>query len=93
MTKGEARQRIDDLGLPAAQTRSAQRTISRATGSEAIEVSLLPGGDLFITRSRAGRVGRQVFEDTIKPDGAKTVVQKAYDDAGNLVHDDPKGGT
>ena len=44
-------------------------------------------------RTRRGRVGYQVFEDTIRADGSKEVVQKAYDDAGNLVHLDPKGGT
>ena len=91
MTKPEARQIINGMGLPDAQTRAAQRTIRRATNAEDLEVALTGSGDLLIRRSRPGRVGRQVFEDLISPGGKKTVVQKAYDDAGNLVHYDPKG--
>jgi hypothetical protein len=93
MTKKDARDRLDALALPPEQLKSARRTIQRATNNDDINIVIMDGGDLFITRSRLGRVGRQVFEDTIKPDGAKRVVQKAYDDQGNLVHDDPKGGT
>ena len=94
MNKAEARQAIDALGLPEAhQARAARRTIVRATASETIDVQVLSGGDILITRRRPGRIGHQAFEDTIKPDGSKQVVQKAYDAAGNLVHDDPKGGT
>jgi hypothetical protein len=93
MTKAEARQFIDTLGLPPDQAAAAHRTIKRATNSEQIEVMRMVGGDLVVTRSRPGRVGYQVFEDTIRPDGSKSVVQRAYDADGRLVHDDPKGGT
>lgn len=93
MTKEEARAALEALNLPAAQAKAAARTIGRATGSEEIEVVIMDGGDLLVRRSRPGRVGKQVLEDTIAPDGKKQVVQKAYDDAGNLTHLDPKGGT
>jgi hypothetical protein len=93
MTKAEARQIIESMGLPAAQEKAARRTIVRATASEDLGVALYPSGELLITRTRPGRIGKQVFEDTIQPDGSKQVVQKAYDAAGRLVHDDPKGGT
>lgn len=93
MTKPEARRLIDSLNLPAIQAEAAQRTIGRATRSEAIVIIKLDSGELLVRRSRPGRNGRQVFEDTIRPDGSKQVVQKAYDADGNLVHDDPKGGT
>jgi hypothetical protein len=93
MTKAEARKIIDGMGLPEAQAEAARRTIKRATNSEEITVSQTASGDLLVTRTRPGRIGQQVFEDTIKPDGSKKVVQKAYDAAGNLVHHDPKGGT
>lgn len=93
MTKAEARQTIDSLGLPEAQVKAARRTIVRATASEELEVVALPSGTVLITRTRPGRDGKQVFEDRIQSDGTKQVVQKAYDGAGNLVHDDPKGGT
>jgi hypothetical protein len=93
MTKAEARQHIDGLGLPPDQAAAAYRTIKRATASEKIEIVLTKSSDLIVTRTRPGRVGYQVFEDTIRPAGGKSVVQRAYDDQGRLVHDDPKGGT
>lgn len=93
MTKDEARRIIDGMGLPPAQAAAAQRTIRRATASEEIEIVRATSGDVLISRSRPGHVGRQVLEDTIAPDGTKQVVQKAFDDAGNLIHLDPKGGT
>jgi hypothetical protein len=93
MTKPESRRLIDSLNLPAAQAEAARRTISRATRSEAIDIIKLDSGKLLLRRSRPGRSGWQVFEDIIRPDGGKLVVQKAYDADGNLVHDDPKGGT
>lgn len=92
MTKAEARQIINSMGLSAAQEQSARRTIVRATASEDLDVVRQPSGAVLITRARPGRDGKQVFEDTIQPDGSKQVVQKAYDSAGRLVHHDPKGG-
>jgi hypothetical protein len=93
MTKAEARKIIDGMGLPVPQAKAAHRTVGRATGSEDIAISPTSSGDLLVKRSRPGRIGYQVFEDLIRPDGSKEVVPKAYDDAGNLVHHDPKGGT
>jgi hypothetical protein len=93
MTKAEARQRLDGMGLPEAQVKAGQRTIGRATASEDMGMVVTGAGDLLITRSRPGKTGHQVFEDTIKPDGSKQVVQKAFDADGNLIHYDPKGGT
>jgi hypothetical protein len=80
------------MGLPEAQAKATRRTIVRATASEEITITREASGTLVLTRTRPGRSGRQVFEDTIQPDGSKQVVQKAYDAAGNLVHYDPKGG-
>ena len=93
MTKAEARRIIDSMGLPEAQAKAARRTIVRATASDDIGVTRDASGAVVLTRTRPGRVGKQVFEDTIQTDGSKQVVQKAYDAAGNLVHHDPKGGT
>jgi hypothetical protein len=81
------------MGLPAEQVSAARRTIARATSSDDLDVLPQASGAIVVTRTRPGRNGRQVFEDTIQPDGSKQVVQKAYDAAGNLVHHDPKGGT
>jgi hypothetical protein len=93
MTKSEARRIIDGMAIPVAQADAARRTIRRATASEDIEISVTVAGELFIKRSRLGKIGYQVFEDTIQPDGSKEVMQKAYDAAGNLIHQDPKGKT
>jgi len=91
MTKAEARRIIDSMPIPSAQADAARRTIRRATYSEEIEISLATAGELIIKRSRLGKVGFQVLEDTIQPDGSKEVVQKAFDASGNLIHHDPKG--
>jgi len=93
MTKSEARRIIDGMAIPAAQADAARRTIRRATASEDIEISVTAAAELFIKRSRLGKIGYQVLEDTIKPDGSKEVIQKAYDSAGNLIHQDLKGKT
>jgi len=94
MTKAEARKRLASLNLPSSQAAAARRTITRATTLEDIEIAQTASGEVIIRRSRPGQVfGYQVFEDTIKADGSKEVVQRAYDDDGNLIHDDPKGGT
>jgi hypothetical protein len=92
MTKSEARQFIDASALPQSQAAAARRTINQATNAEPIEIIAQSSGDLLIKRSRPGRIGYQVLEDTISMDGSKRVVQKADDNAGNLTHDDPKGG-
>jgi hypothetical protein len=78
MKKGEARQIIKQMGLPAPQEKAAQRTIGRATTSEEVDIVQKSSGELVITRSRAGKISIQVFEDTIKADGNKEVVRKAY---------------
>ncbi len=79
MKKQEARKALEDLHLPEPQAEAARRTINRATSSEEIEFLLLSSGELVVTRSRLGKNGYQVFEDTIQADGRKQVVQKAYD--------------
>ncbi len=93
MKKAEARKALEKLTLPELQKQSATRTLSRATASEDIAIFLGSAGELLVTRTRRGKIGYQVFEDTIQKDGSKQVVQKAYDDQGKLVHHDPKGGS
>jgi hypothetical protein len=93
MKKAEARKIIENMGLPAPQERAARRTIARATASDEIDIVKRDSGQLVVIRSRPGRFGKQVLEDTIGPDGTKQVVQKAFDPSGQIVHFDPKGGT
>ncbi len=91
-TKAEALQIVSGMGLPAAQARVVQRAINRATSSETIDIAPASSGEVIVRRSRAGKTGRQVFQITVQPNGDHEVVQLAYDDAGKLIHYDPKGG-
>jgi len=52
----------------------------------------LPSGDVVVTGTARGNVfGHNEWTATIGPDGTtKSVVQRAYDDAGALLHEDPK---
>jgi hypothetical protein len=83
--KDAARYTLSAMDLDPAQLAAANRAISRATTSSTIGIEK-EGSDVIVSVSRAGQYGYQVIESTIGPDGTKTVVQKAYDAAGNLVH-------
>ena len=87
--KEAARQSLRSLKLTEEQLASAQRAISRATASSKIAIKK-EMQDLVINITRPGRVGYQNFERTINPAGEKTVIQRAFDELGNLVHYDPK---
>lgn len=88
-TKSSARQALGQLGLTAEQLAAANRAIGRATTSSSIDV-VQRGSDVIVRISRPGADGFQVFEHVVSPSGAKSVLQTAYDSAGNLVHFDPK---
>ena len=89
-TKSAAREALEKLGLPKAQADAVNRAIGRATRSSSIDIVRGEAGVVIVKISRPGRDGFQVFEHTIGANGTKSVVQKAYDAAGNLVHIDPK---
>ncbi len=78
------------MALPKAQAAAVNRAIGRATTKTAIAITQDEGGNVVVTLTRTGRNGRQAIESVIAPDGGKAVVQKAYDEAGRLVHLDPK---
>ena len=88
-SKTAAREIIGNLNLSESQLASALRTISRATTNSTISISQ-KSGDLIIQITRAGQNGYQVMESIITQGGSKTVVQVAYDAAGNMVHYHPK---
>ncbi len=48
------------------------------------------GGTITVRIMRPGRNGFQVIKSVISSNGSKTVIQKAYDAAGKLVHYDRK---
>jgi hypothetical protein len=89
-TKVAARDAVEALGLDAAQAAGARSAIGRATSTTTIHLLEGDEGAVVVRLERAGRNGSQVIESTISRTGAKSVVQRAYDALGNLVHVDPK---
>jgi len=57
-------------------------------------VDLLPNGDVVVQGTAKGKVfGSNRWTAVIQPDGnEESVLQEAFDDAGNLIHHDPKKG-
>jgi hypothetical protein len=88
-TKAAAREALKGLAASQAAKAAARKAISRATVNSTIEV-VEEAGTVYVRIKRAGFDGYQVVESVIKSDGAKNVVQKAFDAAGRLVHYDPK---
>jgi len=88
-TKNAARNAISQMLLSDAQFQAALRAIARATSKSAINITK-EGENLIVKITRPGRNGYQEIVSTIDESGTKTVVQKAYDQSGKLVHYDPK---
>lgn len=90
MTKAQARTTTQGLGLAPAQASAVNSAISRATTTSSISVTQYgPNAVVQIMRPGADN-GFQIIHTVVTPSGAKLVVQKAYDDAGKLVHYHPK---
>ena len=88
-TKTDARNRLQQMGLPEAQISAANRAIGRATVNSTIE--LIKDGEFVIVRlERPGIDGRQVMESIIDATGNKINLQKAFNASDRLVHFDPK---
>lgn len=90
LTKAGAKAFIARLGLSDAARLAANKAIRRATSASVVRISHGKDGKLYISIYREGRNGFQVMQSQVDANGLKSVVQKAYDDIGNLVHDDPK---
>ena len=89
LSKAGAVATIQAMNMPAVQATSVLAAARRATTSSTVNV-LRQGSNIIVQVRRAGANGHQVIESIIGPSGAKTVVQRAYDAAGKLVHYDPK---
>ncbi len=89
-SKGAAREALGTLGVEGEHAAAANRAIGRATSSSTIDVVKQGNGNVIVRVARPGQSGYQVMESTVAPNGSKTVVQRAYDSQGNLVHEDPK---
>lgn len=91
LTKAEARVAAQGMGLPNAQAAAVNSALSRATTTSTVKVTQY-GSDVVVQVMRPGQNGFQVIETVVNQNGTKTVLQKAYDAAGELVHYHPKGG-
>jgi RHS repeat-associated protein len=90
-TKAAVRQAIEDAAISNAQKAAVKSALSRAGSQGTVTVEKLADGSVRVLTERAGRAGSQVIEKVIDSAGnTASVVQKAYDVAGNLVHVDPK---
>lgn len=74
-----------------AQAAAVKSTLSRATTTSTIRVTQY-GPDVVVQVMRPGQNGYQVMETIVNQNGTKSVIQRAYDAAGELVHFHPKGG-
>jgi len=85
------RQAIEDGLVSGAQKAAVKRALQKGANTAEYALEKLADGSVRITTKRLGANGYQTIEKVIEASGAtKTVVQKAYDAAGNLVHVDPK---
>jgi hypothetical protein len=89
MNRSEARNAASQMGLNKAQEGTVKRAIKEATSKNTINISR-SGENVIVKVYRPGRNGYQIIEHNVQPSGIRDVVQKAYDEAGNLVHYHPK---
>jgi RHS repeat-associated protein len=90
-TKAVVKQAIEDAAISDGQKAAVKSALDRAASTAKVQIEKLADGSVRITTERAGRNGFQAIEKVVDASGAtKSVVQKAYDAAGNLVHVDPK---
>jgi RHS repeat-associated protein len=90
LSKSAARAVVSRLATSGAQAAAAAKAVQKATSSSSVEV-LKQGTDLVVRIFRAGADnGHQEIEYIIDQVGNKQVVQKAFSNAGSLIHYDPK---
>ncbi|HZQ21448.1 MAG TPA: RHS repeat-associated core domain-containing protein [Terriglobales bacterium] len=90
-TKSAVKQALEDAAISDGQKAAVKSALDRAASTAKVKLEQLADGSLRITTERAGRNGFQAIEKVVDASGTtKSVVQKAFDSAGNLVHVDPK---
>lgn len=89
LSKAAARALAQRLATTPAQAAAAASAISRATASSSVKV-FQEGTRVVVQIVRLGQDGYQEIESVIDQAGNKDVVQKAINNAGDLVHYDPK---
>ena len=88
LSKAEARMAAAKLGMPNAQAQGVKTAIDRVTGNNAKITQ--DGANVVVQAFRKGSDGYEVIQTTVGVDGTKSVVQRAYNEAGNLAHLHPK---
>jgi hypothetical protein len=74
-----------------AQKAAVKSALNRAGNNATLTVEKLADGSIRVITQRSGATGSQAIEKVIDSSGnTVSVVQKAYDAAGKLVHVDPK---
>lgn len=73
--------RCDYRSLVARHERMTSASVSKVTQN---------GSDVIVQIFRRGHKGYQIMGSTVRINGLKAVVQKAYDSFGKLVHYHPK---
>ena len=89
LSRSSARAVAQRLATTSAQAAAAASAISRATSNSSVRV-FQDGTRLVVQIVRLGRDGYQEIESVIDQAGGKDVVQKAINNAADLVHYDPK---
>jgi RHS repeat-associated protein len=90
--KAAIRDALENGAVNELQKQAVKRALARGAAGDTFTLTKLADGSVKITTEVAGRAGgRAVYEKVIDAAGqTSSVVQKAYDASGNLVHDDPK---
>ena len=90
--KAAIRDALESGAVNELQKQAVKRALARGAASDAFTLEKLADGSVRITTQVAGRAGgRAVYEKVIDAAGqTSSVVQRAYDASGNLVHVDPK---
>ena len=80
------------MGLPASQEAAGLARITKYGKVDSMTATHWPNGDLVIVGRAKGKAsGLNEWEAVIAPDGTtRSVIQRVYDDSGNLIHFDPK---
>lgn len=89
LSKSEARSFVHGMGLSQIQLSAVNSSIKRIT-SASVSTVKQNGSDVVIQIFRQGHDGYQVIETTVRINGSKTIIQKAYNSSGKLVHHHPK---
>jgi hypothetical protein len=90
--KAAIRDALENGAVNELQKQAVKRALARGAVSDTFTVEKLADGSIKVTTEVAGRAGgRAVYEKVVDTAGQTTsVVQRAYDASGSLVHVDPK---